>query len=149
TPDASGEGIHGRATRHAAAKVLSRELAIRSDALVAAPDEAITLSPNGRIVWAGSEIARLERGENALKPRLQLNADEHLALPERERVMKRLDLSLRKQSAHEACLSLSRDTDCDEIEAAGRFERSGRHHRIGQMHCLQAGREFRHASPRC
>ena len=99
TPDASGEGIHGRATRHAAAKVLSRELAIRSDALVAAPDEAITLSPNGRIVWAGSEIARLERGENALKPRLQLNADEHLALPERERVMKRLDLWLETQIA--------------------------------------------------
>ena len=99
TPDASGEGIHGRATRHAAAKVLSRELAIRSDALVAAPDEAITLSPNGRIVWADSEIARLERGENALKPRLQLNADEHLALPERERVMKRLDLWLETQIA--------------------------------------------------
>ncbi len=97
TPDASGEGIHGRATRHAAAKVLSRELAVRADALVAAPDEAITLSPNGRVVWAGSEIARLERGENALKPHLQLNADEHLALPERERVMKRLDLWLETQ----------------------------------------------------
>ncbi len=77
--------------------MLSRELAIRADALVAAPDEAITLSPNGRIVWAGSEIARLERGENTLKPRLQLNADEHLALPERERVMKRLDLWLETQ----------------------------------------------------
>jgi ATP-dependent RNA helicase SUPV3L1/SUV3 len=91
TPDASGEGIHGRAARHAAAKVLARELAIRADAFAAAPDEAIALTPQGRIVWAGSEIARLERGENALKPRLQLNADEHLAPPERERVMKRLE----------------------------------------------------------
>ena len=36
TPDASSEGIHGRATRHAAAKVLGRELATRADALVAA-----------------------------------------------------------------------------------------------------------------
>jgi len=99
TPDASGEGIHGRAARHAAARVLSRELADRADALVAAPDEAIALSPNGRIVWSGSEIARLERGENALKPRLQLNADEHLAPPERERVMKRLEIWLETQIA--------------------------------------------------
>jgi ATP-dependent RNA helicase SUPV3L1/SUV3 len=99
TPDASGEGIHGRAARHAAARVLSRELADRADALVAAPDEAIVLSPNGRIVWAGSEIARLERGDNALKPRLQLNADEHLAPPERERVMKRLEIWLEMQIA--------------------------------------------------
>ena len=33
TPDTSGEGIHGRATRHAAAQVLARELSIRADAL--------------------------------------------------------------------------------------------------------------------
>ena len=99
TPDASGEGIHGRAARHAAARVLSRELAARADAFVAAPDEAITFTPNGRIVWAGSEIARLERGENALKPRLQLNTDEHLAPPEQGRVMKRLEIWLETQIA--------------------------------------------------
>ena len=56
-----------------------------------APDEAIALTPNGRIVWSGSEIARLERGETALKPRIQLFADEHLAGSDRERVLKRLE----------------------------------------------------------
>ena len=91
TPDTSGDGIHGRAARHAAATVLSRELALRADALASAPDEAIALKPNGRVVWAGAEIAELERGETALKPRLRLYADEHLAGPERERVQKRLD----------------------------------------------------------
>jgi ATP-dependent RNA helicase SUPV3L1/SUV3 len=94
TPDASGEGIHGRAARHAAAQVLSRELSIRADALAAAPDEAITLKSNGRIVWEGSEIAWLERGTTALKPRIQLFADEHLAASERERVQKRLEARL-------------------------------------------------------
>jgi ATP-dependent RNA helicase SUPV3L1/SUV3 len=94
TPDASGDGIHGRAARHAAAKVLARELAARSEALSEAPDEAITLNPNGRIVWEGAEIARLERGATALKPRIQLMADEHLPAGERERVLKRLEARL-------------------------------------------------------
>ena len=94
TPDASGDGIHGRAARHAAAKVLAGELAGRAEALVAAPDEAITLKPNGRITWQGSEIARLERGATALKPRIQLVADEHLPAAERERVLKRLEARL-------------------------------------------------------
>ena len=71
--------------------MLIGELADRAAALAAAPDEAITIKPNGRIVWAGSEIARLEKGDTALKPRLQLFADEHLAAPEREKVQKRLD----------------------------------------------------------
>ena len=91
TPNSSGDGIHGRAARHAAATVLARELALRADALASAPDAAIALEPNGRIVWAGAEIAELERGDTALKPRLRLYADEHLASAERERVQKRLE----------------------------------------------------------
>ena len=94
TPDASSDGIHGKATRHAAAKVLIGELAGRAASLAAAPDEAITIKSNGRIVWAGSEIAWLEKGDTALKPRLQLFADEHLAASEREMVQKRLDAKL-------------------------------------------------------
>ena len=91
TPDNAGEGIHGRAARHAAAKVLAGELSLRADALCAAPDEAIALKPNGRLVWQGAEIARLERGETALKPRIQLLADEHLSAADRERLMQRLE----------------------------------------------------------
>jgi len=91
TPDASGEGIHGRAARHASVKVLARELGNRADALAGAPDEAIALKANGRIVWSGSEIARLERGETALKPRIQIFADEHLGASEREQVVQRLE----------------------------------------------------------
>jgi ATP-dependent RNA helicase SUPV3L1/SUV3 len=91
SPDTSGDGIHGKAARHAAVNVLARELASRAEALAAAPEEAITLGPNGRVVWQDSEIAQIERGEMALKPRLQLLADEHLSAPDRERVMARLN----------------------------------------------------------
>ncbi|MBM3545092.1 MAG: helicase [Alphaproteobacteria bacterium] len=91
TPDASSDGIHGRAARHAATSIVSRELAERTGKLVAASDADITLTPTGQIVWDGSEIARLERGEVAVKPRIVLFADEHLAGPERERVQTRLE----------------------------------------------------------
>jgi ATP-dependent RNA helicase SUPV3L1/SUV3 len=92
TPDVeSGDGIHGRAARHAASKVLASELAVRARALAGAPDDAILLNSNGRMVWAGSEIARLERGETPLKPKLQFFADEHLAGAEREQAFRRIE----------------------------------------------------------
>jgi len=97
TPDPSGEGIHGRATRHAAAQVLAGELSTRADALHGAPDAAIALTPNGRILWAGSEVGRLERGETALKPRIQLLTDEHIAPSDRERLLKRLEAWLQAE----------------------------------------------------
>ena len=90
TPDAAGEDVHGRAARHVAAKVLARELAERADALVAAPDDAISLAQNGNLVWRGSAVARLDKGETALGARIQILADEHLPPADRERVLKRL-----------------------------------------------------------
>ncbi len=92
TPDTTErDGIHGRAARHAASKVLTSELAARAKALAEAPDEALTLKPNGRIVWNGSEVARIERGETPLKPKLTFFADEHLAAPDKERVLRRAE----------------------------------------------------------
>jgi ATP-dependent RNA helicase SUPV3L1/SUV3 len=97
TPDSTGEDIHGRAARHAAAKVLAGELSARTEAFCGAPDEAIAFNPNGRIVWQGAEVARLERGETALKPRIQLLADEHLSSADRERLGMRLDARLKAE----------------------------------------------------
>ena len=90
TPDAASDGIDGKAARHAATQVLASELAARAEALANAPDAAIALSPSGRILWQGSEIGKLERGETALKPRFQVFSDEHLAPADLERVETRL-----------------------------------------------------------
>ena len=97
TPDTASGDIHARATRHAAATVLAGELVQRADAVASAPDAAIALTPNGRFIWAGAEIARLEKGETALKPRIQLLVDEHLAASDRERLCKRLEARLRTE----------------------------------------------------
>jgi len=113
TPDASSDGIHGKAARHAAAQVLATELASRAEALAAAPDEAITLTPSGHILWQGSEIGRLERGETALKPRFQIFADEHLSPPDKERVVTRLEawLAAHLQARLKPLIALSEAED--------------------------------------
>ena len=97
TPDTSGDGIHGRATRHAAVKVLAHELGARAAALSAASDADIVLKQNGRIAWRDSEIARLDRGDGPLKPKIQLLADEHLGPAEREQVSRRIEAWLSTQ----------------------------------------------------
>ena len=97
TPDTSSDGIHGRAARHAAVKVLAHELGARAAALSTASDADIVLKPNGRIAWRASEIARLERGDGPLKPKIQLLADEHLGAIEREQVVRRIEAWLAAQ----------------------------------------------------
>jgi ATP-dependent RNA helicase SUPV3L1/SUV3 len=77
--------------RLAAANVFGCDFTARAGALAAAPDDAFALSPPGKFVGQGSEIARLKPGETALKPRLQIFADDHLAPLDRERVVKRLE----------------------------------------------------------
>ena len=70
TPDASSDGIHGRAARNAAAKILVGELAGRTDALAEGRRQGHHIDPNGRIVWMGSEIATAgTRRERAQAPR--------------------------------------------------------------------------------
>ncbi|MCB1522079.1 MAG: helicase [Hyphomicrobiaceae bacterium] len=90
-PDTNAEDIHGKATRHAAAQVLSRELAMRARRVAAAKADAFKISRNGRILWRDEEIAKLEPTEDVLKPTVVLMVDEHLSPPDREKVQARLD----------------------------------------------------------
>jgi ATP-dependent RNA helicase SUPV3L1/SUV3 len=89
--DAQAEGIHGKATRNAAAHVLARELAMRVRRVVAAKSDAFKLSRNGHIVWRDAEIARLEAGSDPLKPSVVLLADEHLGSADKDRLQERLN----------------------------------------------------------
>ncbi|MGD9069169.1 MAG: helicase-related protein [Methyloceanibacter sp.] len=91
TPDSSSDGIHGKAARNAATQILASELSRRAEALGSAADDTITLSSNGRILWQGCEIGRLVAGDTALKPRIEVFADETLSAPDKARVSTRLD----------------------------------------------------------
>ncbi|MBI4723561.1 MAG: helicase, partial [Rhodomicrobium sp.] len=91
TPDAAAAGVHGKAARNAAAKVLVHELAARSDRLAAAPDTAFTLTREGQIIWENQEIGRLTAGEDPLKPNFTLYSDEHLAAIDKGNITTRIE----------------------------------------------------------
>ena len=62
-PDAQAEGIHGRAARHAATHVLTKELAMRVRRVVSAKNDAFKLTPRAPCCGArrrspGSKRAR-------------------------------------------------------------------------------------------
>ncbi len=90
-PDTTSEDVHGKATRHAAAQVLSRELAMRARRVAAAKPDAFKVTLSGEVLWRDEEIGRLETGEDPLKPTIVLRVDEHLSAPDREKVQARLD----------------------------------------------------------
>ncbi len=91
TPDAAAAGVHGKAARNAAAKVLVHELAARADRLAAAPDTAFTLTREGQIVWEHQEIGRLSASDDPLKPNFMLFSDEHLAAVDKDNITTRIE----------------------------------------------------------
>ncbi len=90
-PDTTSEDVHGKASRHAAAQVLSRELAMRARRVVAAKADAFKLTRAGQVLWRDEEIAQLSPADDPLKPNVTLLVDEHLSIPDREKVQTRLD----------------------------------------------------------
>jgi ATP-dependent RNA helicase SUPV3L1/SUV3 len=86
SPDTSATGIHGKAARHAAAKVMTEEFAERAKRLLEAKAEELELTRTGQIMWEGAAIAQLEAGESVLKPTLTIQADEYLSTPDGDRI---------------------------------------------------------------
>ncbi len=89
--DPAAEGIHGKATRNAAAQVLARELAMRARRVAAAQPDALSLNRRGRILWRDEEIGQIEATDDPLKPTVSLLVDEHLSASDREKVQARLE----------------------------------------------------------
>ena len=54
TPDTNASGIHGKAARHAAAKVMVKELSERVKKLADAKPEDFALTRLGEITWEGA-----------------------------------------------------------------------------------------------
>jgi ATP-dependent RNA helicase SUPV3L1/SUV3 len=95
--DTTSTDLQGRAARNAASHVVARELQMRARRVASAQAEAFKITRQARLMWRGEEIARIERGDDPLRPVVQLIADESLNGPDRERVQKRLDDYLRGQ----------------------------------------------------
>ncbi|MDO9413527.1 MAG: helicase, partial [Pseudolabrys sp.] len=96
-PDASAAGSEAKTLNSAAQKVLASEIEQRATKLSQASNEHIVLANDGALRWTGDLVGKLVAGDDVLRPRVRILADEHLTGPARELVQTRLDLWLKSQ----------------------------------------------------
>lgn len=89
-PETTSETLNGKAARHAAAQVLTKELAMRARRVASARPDAFKLVRDGEIEWRGEVIAKLEPSDDPLQPAAMVLADEHLAPADKEKVQTRI-----------------------------------------------------------
>ena len=89
--DPSAGGSEAKALHAAAQKVLAGEIDARAAKLAQAGDEQFLLASDNHIRWTGDVVAVLGPGEDVLRPRARILADEQLTGTSREAVQERLD----------------------------------------------------------
>ncbi|MFS8036979.1 helicase-related protein [Xanthobacter sp. AM11] len=134
-PDPAAGGEEAKALRSAAQKALSGEIEQRAGRLAQAVDEAFVLTIDGTIRWTGEAVAKLIPGDEVLKPRFKVIADEHLTGPARDQVEARIALwlsahieklmgPLMKLGAAEDVTGIGRGIAFQIVEALGVLERA-------------------------
>ncbi|TIR43082.1 MAG: DEAD/DEAH box helicase [Mesorhizobium sp.] len=91
TADQSAGGEDAKAVRTAAQKALAAEFETRAERFGASANGDIALGSDGTLRWIGAPIGTLVAGDEPLKPRLVLLADEQLAGPARDKVAARAE----------------------------------------------------------
>jgi len=134
-PAAAASGSEAKALSAAAQKALAGEIEARATRLSHAPDSQFVLAGDGLIRWVGEAVAKLTAGENVLRPRVRILADEQLTGAAQEIVQTRLDLWTRTHierllsplfvlGAADDITGLARGIAYQVVEALGVLERS-------------------------
>jgi ATP-dependent RNA helicase SUPV3L1/SUV3 len=89
--DAASGGSEAKALQNAAQKALAGEIAARASRLAEAPDSQFVLAADGTLRWTGAAVGKLHAGEEVLRPRVRVIADDHLTGAPREAVETRLN----------------------------------------------------------
>jgi ATP-dependent RNA helicase SUPV3L1/SUV3 len=132
--DASSGGSEAKALHNAAQKALAGEIGARATRLAEAPDEQFALASDGAIRWTGAAVGKLIAGEQVLKPRVRVVADEHLTGAPRDAVEARLEAFVKSHlekllgplfvlSAAEDVTGIARGVAFQLVEALGVLER--------------------------
>jgi ATP-dependent RNA helicase SUPV3L1/SUV3 len=127
-------GSDAKALQAAARSALAGEIDARATKVAQAPEREFVLASDGTLRWSGAAVAKLAPGDDVMRPRLRLIADEHLSGAPREAVQARLDLWLKTQiermfaplfalAAAEDVTGISRGIAYQLIEATGVLER--------------------------
>ena len=94
-PAASTDASEAKALNAAAQKVLAREIEARATKLSQASNDQIVLANDGALRWTGDVVGKLIPGDDVVRPRVRIVADDQLIGPARELVQTRLDLWLK------------------------------------------------------
>lgn len=94
-PAASTDASEAKALNAAAQKALAGEIETRATKLSQASNDQIVLANDGALRWTGDVVGKLIPGDDVLRPRVRIVADEQLTGPARELVQTRLDLWLK------------------------------------------------------
>src|SRR6187397_2116055 len=132
--DASAAGSEAKTLQGAARSALAGEIDARAIKLTQSPDREFVLSSDGSVRWTGAPVAKLIAGEDVLRPRLRVIADEQLTGASREAVQARLDLWLKNHierllaplfalAAAEDITGIARGVAFQLIESIGVLER--------------------------
>jgi ATP-dependent RNA helicase SUPV3L1/SUV3 len=132
--DASSGGSEAKALHNAAQKALAGEIGARAMRLAEASDEQFALAADGAIRWTGAAVGKLVAGEQVLKPRVRVIAEEHLTGAPRDAVEARLDAFVKSHlekllgplfvlSAAEDVTGIARGVAFQLVEALGVLER--------------------------
>jgi ATP-dependent RNA helicase SUPV3L1/SUV3 len=93
--DASADASEAKALNAAAQKALAGEIESRATRLSQASNDQILLANDGALRWMGDLVGKLVAGDDVLRPRVRIVADDHLTGPARDLVQTRLDLWLK------------------------------------------------------
>src|SRR5260221_1900630 len=132
--DASAAGSEAKALQAAARSALSGEIDARATKLTHAPEREFVLDSDGTARWVGAPVGKLLPGDDVLRPRVRVIADEQLTGAPREAVQTRLDLWLKTHierllgplfalAAAEDITGIARGVAYQIIEALGVLER--------------------------
>jgi ATP-dependent RNA helicase SUPV3L1/SUV3 len=137
--DPAAAGPDAKALRAAAQKALAGEIDARATRVQGGPDEHFVLAGDGAIRWLGEAVGKLVAGEEVMRPRVRIVADEHLTGASREAVQARLDLWTKAHiekllgplfalAAAEDVTGMARGVAFQLVEALGVLER----HRVAE-----------------
>lgn len=99
TPVPGMEGPDQKAVQAAAQKALALEYEARAARLHASGNGDLALSSDGLVRWLGEPVARLSTGDNIMKPRVILLADEQLNGNARDHALARVERFVNHQIA--------------------------------------------------
>src|SRR5262252_4138361 len=91
-PAAAAGVSEAKALSAAAQKALAGEIEARATRISQASNDQIVLAADGALRWTGGLVGKLIAGDDTLRPRVRVIADEHLTGPAQEHVQTRLDL---------------------------------------------------------